>query len=323
MSDEAKNSWYRYIRFYIILLIKILLLIIVLWFVGKSLYNSIANIDWRILSFRPLRVVEGSLIIISAFFVGAYGLQYIYRHLDATLLSWPQAFVLLSVPPLGKYLPTKFFAIAGHAVIAKTFGVRMVVSGSVTFLIMGFGLASATLIGMVLLLFQLPIESNEIILRIGSAIITIVIFMLIIKPDMYWSIMNRLLPLVNQTPVMIEMGRQSMAVLFIVLLFQNGLYLLGVSIITSGIVVFSISLLPTIVGVICLANVAGFLAIFAPAGIGVREGVLLVMLTPVVGPGIAGLIAVTMRMIQTASDCIFGIIGFVILSLFQRKKNIC
>ncbi len=317
MSQISPNN--RYFQKLILFLFKYSLLIIVLWFVGKSFYSSIKSVDWTIIVFQPIFIFVGSIIIICSFYIGALGLQYIYRHLDEIRLSWLQSFVLLSVPPLGKYLPSKFFALAGQAVIAKVFGIRVMVSGSVALLIMGFGLTSATLIGMVLLLFQQYPESWTMIFQGGAIGMMIMSTILILKPDLYWQIMNMVLRIFKQTPILFKVHRKTTVVLFFLILFQNGLYLLGVSIIAAGTVGLPVSVFPVLVGANCLANVAGFLAIFAPAGIGVREGILLVLLTPVAGTGIAALVAVMMRVVQTVSDCILGLTGLTILHLLKNK----
>jgi uncharacterized membrane protein YbhN (UPF0104 family) len=47
------------------------------------------------------------------------------------------------------------------------------------------------------------------------------------------------------------------------------------------------------------AYLLGFLALFAPGGLGVREGALAVLLAPQIGPGLAGVIAVGSRLWMT------------------------
>ena len=49
----------------------------------------------------------------------------------------------------------------------------------------------------------------------------------------------------------------------------------------------------------CGAYLAGFLALFAPGGLGVREGVLAVLLAPFMGPGIPAAVAVLSRLWMT------------------------
>jgi len=62
---------------------------------------------------------------------------------------------------------------------------------------------------------------------------------------------------------------------------------------------------PLLVGGYNLAGVVGIVAFFAPAGLGVREGVLVGFLTPVVGGPVAATLAVLVRVVVTLADVIF------------------
>ena len=64
--------------------------------------------------------------------------------------------------------------------------------------------------------------------------------------------------------------------------------------------------LPLFVCISALAGVIGFLAIFAPAGIGVREGILLLALTPVISAGPAALVAVLARLLSVSVNLALG-----------------
>jgi hypothetical protein len=100
----------------------------------------------------------------------------------------------------------------------------------------------------------------------------------------------------------------------------NGLYFLGLAIIILSVVKVPVSVLPILVGIFCLANVVGFLALFAPAGIGVREGILFLALGPLVGAGMASVIVILARLIQTVADIFSAALGLI--SFYCAKKNI-
>ncbi len=288
----------------------------------NELYKSIHNIDLHILIFRPFLISIGFFLVLAAFILGGWGVQYAYKNIDAIKLSFVQAFLLLSLPSLGKYMPGRVFAFAGYSIMAKKFGIRISVSTFVNLLMMGFSLASASLIGFILLLFMKDIvDVSNLIYKVGAIFLMIIIAAMIINPFIYWKIINLVLGIMKQTPLVSQITSLNMAVLFTVMFFQNLLYLSGVVVMTSGAIEFSIYLFSTLLGIFCIANVAGFLAIFAPAGIGVREGVFLVMLTPMVGLETAGLITIMTRLIQTVCDCIFGVLGLTVMFVLNRTSS--
>jgi hypothetical protein len=63
--------------------------------------------------------------------------------------------------------------------------------------------------------------------------------------------------------------------------------------------------LPLLVGGYNLAGVIGIVAFFAPAGLGVREGVLAGFLTPVVGGPVAASLAILVRIVLVLADAVF------------------
>ena len=68
---------------------------------------------------------------------------------------------------------------------------------------------------------------------------------------------------------------------------------------------------PTLIASFALAQVTGLLAVFAPAGLGVRENVLLFGLSPIVGAGPAIVVTLSCRLWQTALELIMAALGWI------------
>ncbi|MBW1851075.1 MAG: flippase-like domain-containing protein [Deltaproteobacteria bacterium] len=299
--------------------LKLTALLVVFWFVGKALYRAIQLVDWTTVDFRALPLVSGALVFLGTCAAGSLAYKLAYRGLGSDL-SWTQSFVLLTLPPAGKYLPSKVVAVAGHAAIAKTFGVRLKTSGAGAMLIMGLGLASAILLGILLLMVTPDAGRDVETVHLGLATGILLVMLIALHPGIFWRAFNLILHLLKQSPIEATMGLGKISVLFFILMLHNGLYISGVSIMAFGFVAVPVPVLPMVIGACCLANVAGFLALFAPAGLGVREGVLLVMLTPALDVGTAGLLVVVIRLVQTAADLILAGAGFVTLRV-RAKIN--
>lgn len=292
-----------------------------LWFVANVLYKSLYNFDWQILIFKPFQIWLGFLFVLTAFILFGRSMEYAYRHICLVNLSFIQAFILVSLPSLGKYIPGKMFAVVGHSIIAKKFDIRVSVSAFVNLLISGFGLAGVSLIGLLLLMIMGDsINVANFFSKGGFVFLIVSICITIIYPESFRKLINWGLGILKQPPLLNQLESINMAILFILLLFQSLLYLSGVVIIISGTIELSFSLMTIVVGISCIAYVGGFLAVFAPAGIGVREGIFFVMLAPIVGSETAGLITIMIRLIQTICDCILGVIGLGIMLVYNRTK---
>ena len=67
--------------------------------------------------------------------------------------------------------------------------------------------------------------------------------------------------------------------------------------------------IPLFVSSFALAGTLGFLALFAPAGLGVQEGILLVVLAPALTGEVVAVTVVAMRLIQTIADAVLAGVG--------------
>jgi hypothetical protein len=66
-----------------------------------------------------------------------------------------------------------------------------------------------------------------------------------------------------------------------------------------------------IAGVFALAWVAGFITPGAPAGLGVRDAILMTGLTPIFGPGNALGVTVVMRLVTSVGDALAFAVGLL------------
>lgn len=71
-----------------------------------------------------------------------------------------------------------------------------------------------------------------------------------------------------------------------------------------------------------IAWAVGFVTPGAPAGLGVREALLLVMLTPSIGAEEAALLSLTLRVVTTVGDILCFIVGMLLLPSLQRSRSI-
>jgi hypothetical protein len=64
-----------------------------------------------------------------------------------------------------------------------------------------------------------------------------------------------------------------------------------------------------VTGSIALGTMAGFVALFAPVGLGIREGIGVLILSPAVGAGVALLGMVLFRGVTVAADLLLALMA--------------
>jgi len=73
-------------------------------------------------------------------------------------------------------------------------------------------------------------------------------------------------------------------------------------------------------GAFSLATIIGILSLFAPSGIGVREGVIIATMSQIVSSGIASIIAIIARIWATSSELFWVGVVYVISLFFGKEK---
>ena len=272
--------------------------------VGLALRSLVRN--WDQLRAQPLEwSVEPGWLILSAVVVWLmYGVLIAAWRIMLTgwgrgLDFWSAARIW-TVSSLGKYLPGKVWAVAGMAVMAQRAGVGAgPATGSAIILqvlAIGTGAAVAALTGWSSLRSAYPgAEGGLTVLLLGSVLAVGVL----LRPDWIRAVVRVAAPDVN-----VALSPPAGAVAFGLLAntlawigYGGALWLLARGLLPSA----GLGLLPAI-AVFTVSYLAGFLALFAPGGIGVREGVFILMLQGPIGIGAATALAVASRVLLTVTE---------------------
>ena len=75
-------------------------------------------------------------------------------------------------------------------------------------------------------------------------------------------------------------------------------------------------------GVYAVSYVTGYLALFAPGGIGVREGIMSILLTGAISPGVAAVVAILSRLMVTVIELLcVGLVLFQKGVIYGKEKK--
>lgn len=283
--------------------IRILQWLLGLAIIGLALRSLLRN--WDELRAQPLEWrVEPGWIILSAVVVWL-----MYALLIAAwrrmLSAWGRgldpwsAARIWTVSSLGKYLPGKVWAVAGMAVMAQRAGIGAgPATGSAVILqvlAIGTGAAVAALTGWSALHAAYPGAGLGLALLLTAAVAGVG---LLLWPGFLTRVLRVAAP--DAGPVAPPVG----AVVFGIaanavawLGYGVALWLLARGLLPRA----GLGLLPA-VAVFTASYLAGFLALFAPGGIGVREGVFILMLQGPIGIGAATALAIASRLLLTVTE---------------------
>lgn len=272
--------------------------LIVAYFIGRTVIDLVRN-D----AFSELQL-NIPLVLASAVLLAVYNLLFVHTS-QLVLLSvgervgYRVAYELNYVSGLGKYVPGGVWHVVGRFALADTLGVRKrsvvvmtvfenalgVVSGVIA-AVLGIGLSVSVTLG----------------LPVWLAPAVAVLSLVVLHPAIFGRIMALGLRLGGAEEELPELS--FWRTLGLVAYRVAGWFVAGLALMlyTRGVSVDPAGSIGLYTGAFAAASVFGLLVLFAPGGIGVREAALTALLTPALGPGVAGTVGLTSRLWTTGVE---------------------
>ncbi len=311
-NNEKTHRWKKVIK-----VIKVIGLGVTLYFVGEALAKQLLHIKWRFIypdwNFFCLSMLAAILMRVC---VGGF-YKILLNSFGHPLFPYHTAMAVSWISFLGKYIPGKVAIVANVVYLLSRYKIRTSLSVMIPILNNGMTVLVALILSMPVLF--LPWAKETVHFSWRWMVVFIITFGISIWPRVFLSITNRLLRIIGRPPLNIILTLRQMIFPFMLVIGQC---------IFSGIATWCIvkmltpslpfSSIPTVISITALAGSLGIIALFAPAGLGVVEGIYLIALSPLIGSEMAALSAICLRLLQTSTDVLMAIVGMLVL----RWKNV-
>jgi uncharacterized membrane protein YbhN (UPF0104 family) len=236
-------------------------------------------------------------------------IQYtIYRRLDAPVSYWT-TFRIITISQLGKYLPGKVMFVGNYYLLSRAAGISNLHVGTSFVISQALWMLSASLCGLPVLSLLNPA------LRYIVLLFPVVLALLIHPRFLSWLLRlgQRIAGRAQRHSLPLPEGLVGNFYLWIAFLYLVawGLAGLGAWLSLRAFGPLGLPVYPLALAAIALGTVAGFVALFAPVGLGIREGLGAVILAPVVGAEVALLGLVLLRGITVIVDLSLALVGLV------------
>ncbi len=285
------------------------------------------SIDWdtvQALTVNWSYIAIGTVFGLGFLFLGAYTWRVILRALGAgdKLPGYGRTTDVYARAWMGRYIPGTVTWIAGKVYMASTWGISKSRLSVSSLLEGGSQVAAFTFVGFMILGFdkRLDVLSSTVqLLLIGLGFLVL----LILVPAVFNRILRLMLTFLKRKTDSDELNINNAAVSRAFGLYVLGALLFGIA---SFFVVWSV--VPDlhagdvgfIIGTFCLATVAGMAAPFAPSGLGIRDGVQLILLTAIMPAELALAATVLLRLWSVAVDLLF--LGLTRPGLYRHAGKI-
>lgn len=287
-------------------LIKWGLFAVVLAFVVYALEKQFQQIDWAAVHFRPmpLLLATGCLLLVPPVQLISY----------RTLLGaytrapgWKAMAAVAWVPPLGKYVPGKVASLVGAVYILRQFEIPAAIALSVVLAMDGLAVMSGLITGAPLIWW---INPNGIL----PAALVILMGVICLHPAIFARLINIALKLTKRAPLEHVPDLKHYLIPVLCAFSQWVLAGLALWLIATSVADVSINHIPRFISIAGLGYTIGYLALFAPGGLGPRELVFQQAMKGLVIPAAMSAVAVVvMRIIQTFTELAAAGVGWMIL----------
>jgi len=225
--------------------------------------------------------------------------------------KWKQMLAVAWVPPLGKYIPGKVAALVAAMSMLRRFAIPTAVAFSVVLVLDGLAVIAGLITGTPLLFWK-PIHDVAPWASLVS-IPVVIAGIICLYPTVFGRLVNWLLVKLKKQPLP-RMPAAKEYLIPVICAFAQWVFA-GISLlwmVQSVTGELKLSQLPLMISFAALSQTLGYLALFAPGGLGPREAILLAALTPLVGP-LAAVIVPIRAVAQILVDVALALLGLFIL----------
>jgi glycosyltransferase 2 family protein len=298
----------------LILLIKTLISITIIFFIVRYLKINVHSLDNYTIRFNYFFLAISFLLLL-AYLINQSFLWYYITIKNECNIDLRTSIISRVYSEFGKYIPGKVF---GYAMLlyaySKANQSKMLVAFCMFLELLASVLATSLIFLFSVFFTNVPtFEKYRVI-----ALVFLVLFFLLIHPKIlnYFSVF--FFKIAKREPVQLSLSY--IQLLKIIFLYVANFLIFGVAfvIFINSIYPVSFSDYLYITGTTAGAGLIGLFAIFVPAGLGVREGVMLFTLSIIIPSAFAGIIALTSRIWLTLGEVfLFGLVY-----VFTRTKLI-
>jgi len=288
-------------------LLSCLLVALILFFLIRVIYKNWTQVKGFDFSFAWSSLLISFLILLGYLFFRVYIWMVMLHKMEASL-SLRKCLKISFLSTMGKYLPGKVWLVLGKVYLAGKEGIPKPVALASAVLEVMLELTASIAFFLVFLSVRpglTALSNNLIFVLIGAVLIGLIM----LHPALFYAITNMVLRWMKKESIRAAIGYTGM-----IHLFSCYVLLVLVQGIAFYFFINAICFLPlnTLFGLsasVAAAGALGTLSFFAPSGLGVREGVLAVLLTTYVVSPVAVLISLLARIWVTLGELVCALFG--------------
>jgi hypothetical protein len=222
-------------------------------------------------------------------------------------LPWRDSMRVFFLGQLGKYLPGGVWPVLAQMELGQAAGARGRRVGAAAVVVLGVNVTTGLLVAVVCL----PFSSAHALHHYAWVLALLPLGLALLYPRLLGRVVDRLLRLAGRDGLDQPLRWRAVLVATFWSLIMWVLYGVQIALLAHPLAESGHRLLLLAIGSYALAWVVGFVIVIAPAGVGAREGMLVVALAPALTASAATAVALVSRLVMTAADFAWALIAGV------------
>lgn len=238
--------------------------------------------------------------------------------LTGARIPWLLGIQLFFRAQIARYLPGGVWDLVGRLVLGSQAGVGKRAMAASMGLEMGLQVLSGSIFLLAALALRTDLDARA---YLGLAAVVITGSLIFLSPPVFTFFVNRGLRLLKRPPLEMNLSYGGLFGLFLLRLFGHLLIGLGFTFFVMGIAPVPLSQLPLLTTAFVGAWLVGYMAIFIPMGVGVREGVLVLLTSGFLPFSVATVAGVGYRLLIAIRDLVTAGIGVFLRSMHSAPDH--
>lgn len=310
-SGEKKTGNFNYRSF-----IKWIIVVSIFVFLLKMVWENWNQVKEASFTFRPFSLILSTLVFAFSYFIQIWAWYLITLRLGIAI-SWGETLEGWFTSQLGKYLPGKVWLLLGRFYYYESKGKsKKIISVALYFETVTLLVAAVLIFLSALSFFRElgPFYSGK---QFWWLVLLCLFAFIFLHPRVLQKILNSFLLRFKRDPISLTISYPDILWILIVCIFVWGVEGFGFYLFVDSITPVSEKYILFLTGALAISTTLGLIALFAPSGLGVREGVLVILLSLVMATPVAVVISILTRLWMTLIE--IGLIGMVYLIARFRK----
>ncbi len=300
------------------LLLKWGVIVLIFGFLGKMIIENWGEVKASPFTFQVVPFIGSTLIFAFSYFIQFWAWYLITLKLDIAI-PFRESLGSWFYSQLGKYVPGKVWIFLGRFYLYGSKGKSKRAITVALYLETATLVLAAGLVFLLSLLFVKEVKSFPIEIPLPGILFLLVLSFLFLHPRILEKIVNRVLILLKREPFPLSLSYPDVLWVLAVCFLSWVVAGFGFYLFVRSVFAVSPKDLFLLAGALAVSSTAGLLALFAPSGLGVREGVLVFLLSSIMPSPVAVVLSFLTRLWMTFIE--IGLIGVVYLIHSLRKRG--